>query len=757
MALRIRALYVSVLLLAVFCTWGYAEGATGDRTRIMDNVTIFFPEEFPTSIFSFLLQTEEFEVSMSRSIQIIWSGEEDVQSVTFSILIPPGIQSSPGIILERVEGSYLHQVTVFRSEESSSWLNLSSTRDEQGALIYRQSPEALFGRAQLRWSVDKLAGVNVPVHSTVGIRVPQGAKIRYSSLYPSAIQGNLYSFAARSGFIYVESLQTKDATIQLLLMIVATTVVVVVLGSSGKVQVLRKNILQAQNKRFAGIGLPHVLGIFVLLYLLTLGLSYLAGPSPRVNVAAIIGPKGGYVLELDQGPTNVVRTSERGLELMLRFGALDAIVIDDYKFSEKGGLRWRNNLESALREGIPVYVGKTTKDLNADFLVDLDLQDLPSSGQKEYLEADLAELEQEKKQQNRLGLGWKAFKPMIIIIVIISLFTITAAALAAGYLTFYFRERLTGSVNRLALCILSFFLFFVLGVVLYTISSYFLNMPLGWHGPTGRGITAISVVSTAFGGGNFPRAFFALLGLGAVFLLFVSRLKARISFSLVALFGLLVLFLFVSTPLTAPTLFRVISGETSNTPPKDYFSRSSMNSLISLEYQAHESVAGVFMAIVGSDSIETWLSRGMIASLAFAGAFFVLARNSGRTNALVIPGLFLVISRLFARVGDLQISKSIWTLPTALVLATIIVLVMRLVDILMSDLSSFLERGADRIIYFTGFVIVPLAIGFAVLYDAAGTDRLLQVLIGWFLLILAAISARNPWDWPSIFHREVIH
>jgi len=726
-----------------------AYGAEVKRTQIVDNVTILFPDKIPTYIVVSLLQVTSFDIPVQRTIAVLWSGSDAVSNVSFCLSIPPGAVMSEGVILERIEASYLQRVTFIRPERGSvSWLNFSSYRDETGRLVYAQTPEALFGRAQLGWKVDELVNQTVPATMTVSIRIPPDAKVRYSSLLP-AIQGNLYLFHQSSGFIYIESSATKRATIELLLMLVIAIVLVFFAASSKAVGLFRSKVLRWVERRFGWLSLPVVLAAFGVFFALTVGLSYLAGPAPRVNIVAVTGPSGDYVFGLSEGPASVIRGTERALELMLEFGVVDMVVIEDYKFAQDD-VRWKAALASAIDRGVPVYLEEGTLTLNQDFLAGLGTGRLPSADKVGFLRDEIERIEAAKKKENRLGLGWKAFFPVLIIIVGLSLLTIMMGAMSAGYFALHLREKVSRSVNRLAMCLGSFFVFFVLCVVLYTASSYLLRMPLGWHGPLGRGITAISLVSPYFAGGNFPRAFFALLGLGVVLLLFVSRSKLRVSFSLLAIFGLLLIYLFVSNPLTAPTLFRFISGETPNTAPKDYFSRASVNFLMDFEYRFHESAAGVIMAALGLESLETWLSRGMIASLAFAGAFFILTRNSRAGNAMVIPVLFLVVSRLFARVGDLQIMKSLWTLPTALVIAAVITVALKLVDAVASVLNYYLSDHADRTLHMLVFVALPLVVGFLILYGAAGTDNLLQVVVGWFLLVVAALSARNPWQLPRL-------
>jgi len=716
-------------------------------TRIMDNTTIIFPDSFPTAIISPLIQIQTFEVPMERKIAVIWE-DDGVQNVTLQLLVPPEADMSPGVSVKRVEGSYVQLVTFSRSGDlSKSWLNLTSSRTDSGELLYSQEPEALFGRAQLGWKVDAVGYPSAPVNSIVSLRVPRDVKVRYSSRTPVDVTENEYFFEHRSGFIYLESSETKSATIQLLLVLVATIILILVVSSFDSVQTLKSWVLAKGRSILRDVGIRGLLVAFTVVTLLTIGLSLAIGPSPRVNLAAIIGPGGDYVNSLSGGSIQVVRTSERAIELMLSFDVVDMIVVEDYKLPEKVYTRWRNILRSASSKGIPTFVGEGAMEINRELFASEDVTVLDYEGAEEYLSSRLTDIVEMKKGENRLGLGWGIFMPLLIIVVILSLFSIALGAMSAGYLTFYFRERVTRSVNRLALCVFSFFAFFVIGVVLYTVGSYLLQMPLGWHGPIGKGITAISVLSTSFGGGNFPRAGFALLGLAAIVMLYVARSKLRLSFSLLGLFALLALYLFVSTPLTAPTLFRFISGETPNTPPRDYFSRSSVNSLTSVEYQFQESVAGVFMAVLGTESLDTWLSRGMIASLAFAGAFFTLTMNSARTNAMIIPLVFLVISRLFARIGDLQLEKSLWTLPTALVISTLVVVSIRLLDLVISGFGNALESHKDSFLYMIVSVFVPLIIGFTVLYRFAGTDMLTWVLLGWSLLCIAGLSARVPWDW----------
>ena len=116
----------------------------------------------------------------------------------------------------------------------------------------------------------------------------------------------------------------------------------------------------------------------------------------------------------------------------------------------------------------------------------------------------------------------------------------------------------------------------------------------------------------------------------------------------------------------------------------------------------------------------------------------------------MVPFLFLVISRLFARVGDLQIMKSLWTLPTALILASIVVVLIRALDHGVSGFDAYLARNAHRGALFISFVALPALVGGVILWDAAGTDRLIQVVVGWVLIFIALLSARNNWQWSSI-------
>jgi hypothetical protein len=724
---------------------------------ILSDTTIRFPDKIPGGIFAPLLKIQVFDVTVDRRIAIVWSEDDNTETVSFVLGVPPNNSRSPGVVLERVEGSYDYRVIANRpSQGAVSWLNLSSYRDSSGALVYGQDAEALFGRAQLGWYVRKIENTTVPVSSDVAIEVPSQAKIRYSSQAPRDVVENRYLFQGQSGFIYVESGEARDSTIRLLVAIMIGILAVLLLGSSDSVRRFESDLLRRAKRIVRGVGLQHLLAVYAILFCLTLGMSYLIGPSPRVNIGAITGPDGDYLYSLSTGPRKVVRSSTRSMELMLEFDVVDMVVIEDYKFEQVEG-RWWIAIEEVLKQGIPVYVGHDTLELNEEFFEKLPVDVLPEGSEIGFLESELARIQKMKESENRLKLSWDLFMPLAIFVVVASLLTIALSAAAAGYLTLYLRERVERSVNRLTLSIVPFFVLFVLGVILYTSSSYFLKMPLGWHGPSGSGITVVSMLSEAFGGGNLLRALFALMGLGAVLVLFVSRRRIRISFSLMALFGVLSVFLLVATPLTAPTLFRVISGETPNTPPKDYFSRSSVNALLDVEYEIHESVAGLLMAILGEDSLETWLSRGMITSLALAGVFFTLSSNSGKANALVVPGLFLVIARLFARVGDLQIFKSLWTLPTALVLATLIVVAVRFADMVISGFSEYLRAHGNRGWALILFVILPSVTGAAILYYAAGTDLLLQVLLGWSLLVMAAISAANRWNWRQIIHRgEVI-
>jgi len=720
------------------------------QTRIVDNSTILLPEHLPPSMFSALLQTKEFEVPVVRRIAVLW-GDDGVENVSFSLLVPPNATTSPGVEFTRIEGSYIQRATIHRLRGVDvSWINLSSSRDELGRLIYGQSPEVLFGRVQMGWRIPGIYDSTSPITSYVAIRVPSGSKIRYSSLDPEGVKSNEYLFKSLSGFIYVESPQTKVETIDLLLMLLASIFVILVVSSSRRVEGVRSWVMRRVRALASEVGLSSAVVGFFLLFLLVVGGSYVIGPSPRVNVAALVGPHGEYVYNISRSDTSVIPSWERSLELMLSFDVVDVIVVEDYKFSERSLPRWRAIMDDAVSRKVPVYTSNETLGLNSALFQDVPVLLLPPQGRGTFLYEVFGRIAERKKQENLLHLGWRSFKPILLTLVVASLAMIMMGAMSAGLLALRLREKTEKSVNRLLLCVLSFFLFFLLGVVAYTTSSLFLKMPLGWHGPAGRGITAISELSKAFGGGNFPRAAFALLGLGILLVVLVSRRRARISFSLTGAFGLLLLYLMVSTPLTAPMLFRLISGETPNTPPKDYFSRASVNSIVSLEYQFQEAVAGLFMAILGSEKIETWLSRGMIASLAFAGAFFTLSRNSGRTNAIVVPFLFLVISRLFARVGDLQIMKSLWTLPTALILASIVVVLIRALDQGVSGFDAYLARNAHRGAFFISFVVLPALVGAVVLWSAAGTDRLAQVVAGWVLIFIALLSARNNWQWRSI-------
>jgi len=732
--------------------------AQPERTYIADNVSIIFPDALPTSILAPLLRVETFEVPVERRIAVVWSSHDTVDVVSFQLEVSRNFTASPEVSLERVPGTYFKRAIFRRPPDASpSWLNISSFRAESGALTYDMTPEALFGRAQLGWEVGDILNANAPVRTLVDIRVPREGKIRYSSLDPVAVRGNDYLFEAKHGFIYLETPETRRATVELLVMIVFGIVVLFVVGGSKRIQAGRRWALEKSRNLLRDMSLSRLLLIFSALFLLTIGLSYLVGPSPRVNMAAITGPKGEYVLSLSGGPNKVLVVTPRSLELMLRFGAADCIFIEDYQFPQKHGGRWWTDIKEALDRGVPVFVGETALDINRGFFSDFSVERIPPGDEKAYLLSRLSDIQESKISENRMHLGWASFFPLLILVVFLSMLTISAGAMAAGYVTLQYRDRVGSSPNRLTLCVVSFFIFFVLSVVLYMVSSYLLKMPIGWHGPSGSGITAISTVSSLFGGGNFPRAMFALLGLLVLLVLFASRSKINISFSLLGLLALLSLYLVVSTPLTAPILFRFISGETPNTPPKDYFSRSSTNSVVNVEYRFHDAVAALFMTIFGEDTIEMWVSRGMIASLAFAGTLFLLSRTSAATNAFIIPGLFLIVSRLFARVGDLQLSKSLWTLPTSLALAAAMAIVIKAVDIPISGLTSYLHKRRNRGVQVVIFVLVPLSVGFLLLYDAAGTDNLTQVLLGWVFMVIAAISARNPWNWGRILHgREAI-
>jgi hypothetical protein len=114
---------------------------------------------------------------------------------------------------------------------------------------------------------------------------------------------------------------------------------------------------------------------------------------------------------------------------------------------------------------------------------------------------------------------------------------------------------------------------------------------------------------------------------------------------------------------------------------------------------------------------------------------------------MIIPLVFLVISRLFARIGDLQLEKSLWTLPTALVISTLVVVSIRFLDLVISGLSNTLESHRDNFVYVFVSVLLPIMIGFVILYRVAGTDLLGWVMLGWGLLCIAGLSARVPWEW----------
>jgi len=747
MGRRIIASIIYALLTMFLCISSiviYAPGADAVRppsnTHIVDHVTVDFPDSFPTSLVGFLLQSEPFLVPIDRRIGILWGGD-GIVTVTFIMNMPFSPDVSEGVLLERLPGTFDVKVTMNRLGDSS-WLNLTNHPN-----MYSFEPDALFGRATLGWAVQEFSNVSLGVSRKVVFGYPEATKIRYSSVVPDEIYDEGCEFDnCSSGFLYLESKGTKSATRNLLFVMAGLFAVIFAISFfPGYRERIRQTPLDLVARHLSRVSMRNWAIALSSLFLIILILCLVFGPSPRVNVAVIGSYDSSYLNRLSEQGTNVISAvgKIRLLEFMLSQNIIDVIILDDFLF-EMPSSRWWSLLEGANNGEVPIYVSERGSSWNSEFLDGIDFVKF-REGDITSLEGAISRKTEQKKGRNRLGLGWDIFLPVAVVIVVLSLVAVMGAATVAGGLAVYLSDRVFSNWVSLVLCILSFFTLFVFSVLLYVGASYLLEMPLGWHGPMGSAITAISLLSDKFGGGNFPRAFAALGGLIAILVILMSRERVKISLSLLALFSVLSMYLIVSTPLTAPTVLRVISGETHNVPPQDYFSRKSVNYFTSLEYRFHESISGVLMTILGRDFLVTWLSRGMIASLAFAGIFFLVLRNHFWTNAMILPGLLLVISRLFARVGDLQIEKSVWALPTALLLSALIAGLVIVLDRLLKIFETFLASMGSRRMLILGMVVVPLCTGFPILYIVAGTDRILAVLVGSGMLTLAALSLRSGW------------
>jgi len=305
-------------------------------------------------------------------------------------------------------------------------------------------------------------------------------------------------------------------------------------------------------------------------------------------------------------------------------------------------------------------------------------------------------------------------------------------------------KRIGKLVTDSAACCLVFFAFFVLLVVVYISLSTLVRMPMAWHGPSGKGLTVISYLGEQVGGGNWLRVVTAGLGILAALFFLSSARKVSISFWAAIAFTLLLYLCFQANPNVSPIYSRMVSGENAYTPPPEYLTRRGIDVATRWLYRIHYGEIILYGTMLGQDSITSSYSRGIAFGLAAACLFILLRHVSPIMGAFLGPSVVLMLSRLFSRVGDLDVGKTFWVLPTGLVGGLVVVTVFYLADKILGKAGYFryLSLGAYR-----GIPVLAVSLlgcsGFLIYQSIASYD-LLWLGVG---VILAGIAVASVESW----------
>jgi len=740
-----RGISTAIVGLAVLClipiTVGFVDKPL--TTELIDEQDIVCPSRIPNSPFSWILEPEYYPIQVRRKIVFYWSERDSQRNRT--VTIPLGLpeegsvdMSSDVMISRRLDVTT--PLLTFQARNGISWVNLT----------YRLPLEkyvATFGRVQLSWNHERPRGLpkDINVSAVTRVTIPDPAVIDFAAPYPDIVGEGFVIFRGyREGFLYFEGSGARIAAFFMLGIFASAVVLFLATGPRRFLLKVERRvsgrIRQRGRQLISRLPSRRLVATLMILAALALGASLVMGPLPRLNVVVFTNPVMPFSLSgfSDEHPEIFfVPMRYKTFHLMDRFDMIDVVMVDHWILPPEDE-RLAQTLEMVGNKGAVALLRSDYADRNRAYFSSFKVYEYSTAAEAEKVLLDLADA---KRRQSRFGLGYGYFRALAPVLAILSLVLVAVAAFLSSYLVL---TRSEGSLLLDASVACAIFLaMFVLLLVCYLAAGHLVHMPLGWHGPSGKGLTIVSLLSAQIGGGNWPRAFSAAVGILISLALLVTVRRVKVSPWPAVIFTIMLYLSLQANPTISPIYARMVSGENDYTPPRDYLSRKGVDTATQWMYRIHYGEALLYGTALGENKVLSMYSRGIAFGLAAGSMFCLLGRISPILGSLLGPSLLLITSRFFTRVGDLSLRKTMWVFPTGLVAGILLALCVFYLDRFLRKARYFAFLAKPKLL---GVPLIPFLLAltsFGVLWRSIVLYDLGLLAIGLAISALAVSSVES--------------